>query len=322
MKTKAMAEGAMFCALAVLLALICYYVPFLIVLYIFIPVPIVVLARKQGFKVSMISSVAATILLFLLVDPVTAVSFGMYLILVGCSLGYTYYKEKNGFIKLLIGYGSSFLVIILGIVLFQVISGQNYIDNMITMFATASTEALKIYENPGLLSGDQMAQMGTMIDSLMNTLKLSIPGAFLILPFFLGWANVVFSDIILKRLRMPVVPLKKLSQWQLPKSLKTFLIVVIVFVLAIDLMKIEAVPQIYTFTITSIISTIYFIMGLSFIFWLMARKKVKENMGLKILIVVLCVLFSFLMSIVTFVGVIDIYIDLRMLIEIKGGTKS
>lgn len=64
MKTKAITEGALLCALTVLLSLLCYYVPLMIILYIFIPVPMVVLAKRQDMRTTVVSSLAASAILF------------------------------------------------------------------------------------------------------------------------------------------------------------------------------------------------------------------------------------------------------------------
>ena len=83
MKTKAITEGAMLCALAVIIALFSSYVPFLLLLFFLIPVPMVILAEKQGFKVTLIAGLAATLILFMFMDPLTAGGYGIYMIFVG-----------------------------------------------------------------------------------------------------------------------------------------------------------------------------------------------------------------------------------------------
>ncbi|MEG0377375.1 MAG: DUF2232 domain-containing protein [Eubacterium sp.] len=319
MKTKAIAEGAIFCALAVVFALICYYVPFLVLFYFFIPVPIIVLAQKQGFKVALIASIAATLILLFLVDPIMAAVYGMYMIFMGCALGYVYFKKKDGFVRLFVGCFGAFIVLALMFIIFWAMTGTNGVEAIIQSFDAISKEAMEIYKNSGMLSGDQMNQMQGMFDTMINSMKLAIPVTVIVIPFFISWANIVVADVLLKRMRVNSVPLKRLSEWRLPASFKTFLIIIIIAVLIIDIFKIEAVPIIYTATLTNIISLIYLVMGLSFVFWFMNRKRKKESMGLKVLVVIISLLLPMVTYVLTFAGVLDIYIDLRRMIEGKGG---
>ena len=103
MKTRGITEGAMFCALGVILTLISYYLPFFVLLVFFIPVPMVVLGKRQGLKVSILSSIAATILIGLFLGPLNAISFGALMLFVGCSLGFAYHRDLAPVIKVGIG---------------------------------------------------------------------------------------------------------------------------------------------------------------------------------------------------------------------------
>lgn len=320
MKTKAITEGALLCALAVVIALFSMYVPFLAVLLVFIPVPMVILTKKHGLKVSVVASLAATLILVFFMDPVSMALYGSYMIFVGCSLGYAYNKGKNGFVKLGIAYAGAFLALLFSIILLQIISGQNFIAMLTQIMDESSKDVLTLYNTMGMFSGEQMGQIQSAIDQGIKTMKMTIPMAFLISPFFVGWANVVLSDTILRRVKIDNEPLRSLSQWRVPTSLKNFLITIVIILLALDLFKIEAVPVIYTYTLTLVIYFIYFIMGLSFTFWFINRKRKKESRGLKILVIVGSIIVPIIASLVSIVGVADIYIDIRRFIENRDGT--
>lgn len=320
MKTKAITEGAMLCALAVIIALFSSYVPFLLLLFFLIPVPMVILAEKQGFKVTLIAGLAATLILFMFMDPLTAGGYGIYMIFVGCSLGYMYYKRKDGFLKLAAAYAGIFAAIILIIILLQVLTGQNFVAMLTETIDTSSAQVMDVYRSLGAFPEEQLSLLQTAVDQMKETMKMVIPLAFLISPFFIGWANVLISDTILKRMRLQVKPLPQLSKWRLPRSFKNFLIMVVIILLVIDLAHIDTIPAVYTYTLMMIIYLLYFLMGISFVYWLINRKRAKESMGLKILIVVLCLFIPYISYIISFVGVADIYIDVRKFIENRDGT--
>lgn len=310
----------MLCALAVVIALFSSYVPFLLLLFFLIPVPMVILAEKQGFKVTLIASLAATLILLMFMDPLTAASYGIYMIFVGCGLGYMYYKRKDGFLKLAVAYCGVFAALILMLVLLQVLTGQNFVAMLTETIDTSSAQVMDVYRSLGAFPEDQLSLLQTAVDQMKETMKMVIPLAFLVAPFFIGWVNVLVSDVILKRMRMPVNPLLPLSRWRLPRSFKNFLILVVIALLVIDLAHIDAIPAVYTYTLMMIIYLLYFLMGISFVFWLINRKRTKESMGFKILIVVLCLLIPYISYIISFVGVADIYIDVRKFIENRDGT--
>ncbi len=325
MKTKSLTEGAMICALSIILSLLCYYVPFMILLYIFIPVPIIILSQRQGTLVALIASIGATALLFIFIDFITAITFGAFLILTGCGLGYVYNKGKGGFLKLVVGYVCIFLTLVLMIAMMQVVTGQNFVESLVMEFSTAGDSAIALYQNTGLLSADQLAQMEELVKTMMTSVKMLIPTVFLVTPFFIVWANVVVADKIIGRIKVGGdkvnIPLKPLSQWALPKSLKVFLLVVLSFVMIVNLTGTTAIPTIYVFTLLEICFIIFAVMGLSFLFWIIGRKRKKESMGLKIGIVVLCTLFSFGMYFLSMLGVADTYLNIRSAIKMKDEMK-
>ncbi|MEG1432006.1 YybS family protein [Eubacterium sp.] len=322
MKPKALTEGALLCGLSVILALLCYYVPFMIIFYIFIPVPIVVLCRRHGFGVSMISSAAATLILFLLVDVLSAATFGMYLILVGCGLGYAYFKEKSGFTKMMAAYLSVLITLLGMLVIAQLVTGQNFIEMLSTELTAVGNQVMDTYRSIGLLSGDQLSQMQTILDQMLTSIKMTIPLAFLMMPFFIAWANVVVCDTLLKRLKVPVTAMPSLSQWRVPRSLKTFLLIIVMFLLVVQIGGLTMIPEIYTYTLMQIVYYVYILMGVGFLFWLVNRKRKKESMGLKVLIVAICLLVPFTSYIISMLGVADIYMNVRQLIEMKDGMKK
>lgn len=326
MKTKAVTDGAMLCALAVIFSLLSYYVPFLMIFYFFIPIPAAIAARKHGLKVAVIAGAAATLILIFFMDIVSALTYGMYLLLAGCMVGYTYWKEQSGFYRLAAAYVAAFLTLMLSLMMFQVLSGQNFIAEFSSSIDQFTGELQKVYSsmaaNPEMqemLSAEQLDSAVKMVDGLGLAVKMMLPSSFLIAPFIIGWVNIVLTDKIMMRLKLRVKKLKPLSQWRLPKSLATFLICIITFLLLSDLMGWEFIPEIYTITLTNICYTIYLLMGISFIFWLINRKREKESMGLKVLTVVICFLFSWIMSLLIFVGVADTYMNLRGLIDFNGG---
>ena len=309
MKTRGITEGALFCALAVILTIISYYIPFLVILIFFIPVPMVVLGKRQGLKVSIISSLAATILIFLFMDPITALSFGALMFFVGCSLGFAYYKNISSVRKVIVG-AVGFAILLIAVVLgYQFIMGVNFTDYIFQTMETSTKEVMNIYETSNMMDASQLTTVKESMDAGIQTMKLVLPSTFLLLPVLFSMVNIVVCDLILKRIGYSIQGFKPLSQWKIPTSLKYFLAIFIIGDFIISIFQITAIPEIYIYTFIVIINMIFLVMGISFIFDFMEYKKV-HNKGLKVLVVFVALL---LQSFVTLLGVADVYLGLRMI---------
>ncbi|KNZ42572.1 YybS family protein [Acetobacterium bakii] len=307
MKTRGITEGAMFCALAVILALACFYVPFIAILMLFIPVPIIVLGQRQGLKVSLVASVAATIIIALFLGPINALSFGALLLVVGCSLGYTYHRNGSPFIKITVGYLGFGLVVIALIASYQFLMGVSFTADFFQLIETSTKEAITLYETSGIMDTNQLSAAKETMNAQMINMKMIIPTAMLLIPLIFSFANVAISDGILKRLRYSVQGIKPLAQWQMPKSLKYFLFMLLMGSFILDIFQVTAIPEIYTVNIMNLVYLVYFVMGLSLIFDFMEYKK-QDNKALKVVVVMIALLLQF---IVTMIGVADTYMEIR-----------
>lgn len=309
MKTKGITEGAIFCAIAVLLSLVSYFVPFLILLTFFIPIPMIVLGKRQGLKVSILSSIAAAFLIGILLGPIIALQFGLLLLWVGCSLGVAYQKNLSAMKKLIIGVIGFSIFMIFIILSYQLITGINFVSSITEYFEMASKEALKLYENSGLLDGTQITDLEGLMDTSMKMVMMSIPTTFILLPVFLSLANVFIADLILKHLNYPVKSFKKLKDIRVPNHLKVVLTLLVLFSFMVSIFKIEIIPEIYIVTIRNLVYLVFFVMGLACIFDFLSFKKIKSKI-VKVLIVLVSML---LQTIVIFLGIMDTYLDIRKL---------
>lgn len=307
MKTRGITEGAIFCAIAVILALASVYIPIFAILMFFIPVPMVALGKRHGLMVSVVASLAATIMIGMFLGPVNAISFGILLFFVGCSLGYAYYRNMGPVQKIIIGYLGFALVMIAAIVSYQFLMGVNFITLLSQSLDASTPEVLAIYQNTGVMDANQLLLKKEFIDAQVITMKMLIPSVVLLLPLVFGFVNVVSCDAILKRLGYTVKRMKPLRQWKMPKSLKYFLFIFLMGSFIISIFQVTVIPEIYVINIMSLVYLVYFVMGLSFIFDFMAYKKL-TNKGIKVLVVFVALAFQF---VVTMIGLADTYMEIR-----------
>lgn len=307
MKTRGVTEGALFCAIAVILSVISFYVPFFTILTFFIPIPMIILGKRQGLKVSILSSVAATILIGIILGPIAVLQYGLMLLLVGCSLGWAYEKDLTSVRKSIVGaVGFAFFMLAL-IFSYQIITGVNFLGELNGIIKTSAQDAIAIYEGSGLLSSAQLADMQLTVDETLKLFQMSIPAVFLLTPVLLAMVNVTVSDVILKKMGYPVNGFKPLGRWKVPEHLKVFLLLLMLLIFAVTLFRIEMIPEIYLYTVRILVYFVFFIMGIACIFNYLAYKKMK-NKGIKVLIIFICTLFP---TVITFLGIADTYLDIR-----------
>ncbi len=309
MKTRGLTEGAIFCGIAVLLSLVSVFIPFLVLLTFFIPVPMIVLGKRQGLKVSILSSIAAGLLIGILLGPILALQFGLLMVWVGCSLGLAYQKNLSAFKKSIIGtigFAGFIIVIILS---YQLLTGIDFAGTMMGFFEQGAQDALAFYQKSGLLNGSQLDDMKEIMEASMKMVMMTIPTTFILLPVILALANVYSTDLILKRLNYPVKSFKKLENLKLPNHLKVVLTLSLLVTFMVSFFDIQVIPEIYVVTIRNLVYLVFFVMGLACIFNFLAVKRIKSK-AIKILLVIMSIL---LQTVVIFLGIVDTYLDIRKL---------
>ncbi|WKY44499.1 DUF2232 domain-containing protein [Eubacteriaceae bacterium ES2] len=307
MKTRGITEGAIFCAITVILSLLTFYLPFFVILTFFIPVPMIILGKRQGFKVSILSSVAASLLLGLLIGPVAAIQLGMLLLFVGCCLGLAYTKKLSAVKKTILGSIGFAIFIVANVLFYQVLTGVNYITWMIEMLETSSQDLLQFYQSIGALDASQLQSMETVVENNLQMVLLTIPSAFLLMPVLLAMANIFCADLILKRLGYEVKDYRSFSDLTMPQHLKVFLMLLLLGVFLVNMLQISAIPEIYTTTVSTLVNFVFFVMGMACIYNYLAYKQVK-NKGIKVLVGFMCFFFQ---PLITFLGIADTYLDIR-----------
>lgn len=307
MNTRGITEGAIFCAIAVILSLLSFYIPFFVILTFFIPVPMIVLGKRHGLKVSILASLAATILLALLLGITMAFQLGMMLLPVGCGLGWAYSKNLSPTKKTLVGSGGFAVFIIALILFYQLLTGVNFISSMIEMFETSSQEVINLYQSMGIMDATQLATMESVVEDNLKMMLLTIPSAFLMMPVLLAMANIYCTDLILKRLGYPIRGYKSLGNLTLPGHLKTFLLILLVGIFLTSVLSVEIIPEIYIATVRNLVNLVFFVMGMACVYNYLSFKKM-SNKGIKVLVGFVCFL---LQPMIVFLGIADTYLDIR-----------
>ncbi len=312
MNVRGITEGALFAALTIILSLLGYYVPFLtVIIYIILPIPTILMYKRFGLVYAFLEAVTASLLLFLFIDPINTIIIACNIAVPGILLGYSYYAKKSGGIRVLFGYFGSLVALIVEIVLSQVVMGVPFVEEFTNEINTMTQTVLDTYQNAGLLQGDNATTLVNSVNQVKDMLLMLLPTIFLTLPLMVSYCTVLFTDLLFHRLGIKYQPIKPLTEWQLPDSAKNFIAITTLIIFLLNYFLQDSPYYIYTYTIELIIMGLFTLMGFSFIFWYLNVKFKRKLVFVRVLIVLLCLLVSWLLTLVSLIGIFDTYFGIR-----------
>lgn len=312
MKARAITEGALMAALTVIIALLSYYVPFLSVFsYLLLPLPTIVLFKRHGIAPAVSESIVASLLLLLFISPINALLLGADIILPGLFLGYGYYKDKSGGFRVMLGFFGYLFAFAIELILFEKMTGVSVTDDFINQINATTDFMTSAYQQAGLLTGSEGETLVSNIDQINETVKMLFPTMIILIPAIMSWLIVQIDDILFKRLNLSFKPVPPITEWRIPRSAKNILGLVVIISIIWGHVVVNPIYAVYPYTFEAIALFIFMIMGFAFVFWFIQRRYGKKRIFLRILIIVLCLFFPVFVSIIVFLGMADIYFDIR-----------
>lgn len=322
MKLGAIPSSLLIGLMMIVTAILVYFFPILTIIYFFVPISIMLLGRRHKIVYTISGTLFAAIILAVLFPITDMVFFCVYGVLIGCGLTLLYQRKDKGYERLTVLYLGILVCFAVLIIVFQVTKGQSFIDYLVYEFDRTSSAFMEIYKTSGAFTDEQITVLSELLEQGFTAIKMLVPTVFITTPFFMAWAIMVIAESFLKKSVLTLKRLAPLSYWQVPKSLKNVMAIILVIVLIIDMGGIEAFPAIYVSTLTSIIYLVFYLMGLAFVFWFIRLKKQQEPMWAKVLIVLLTMTLSLISYLVIFIGITDIYFGLRERLDKTGSAQS
>lgn len=316
MKTRAITEGALMAALTIVCALLSYYVPFLSVFsYLLLPLPTIILYKRHGFTPALLESIASTICLALFMDIFSAILQGVNIILPGLMLGYGYREDKTGGYRVLLGFFAYLATYAVELILFERLTGISAMEDFINSINEMTNMMSGIYAQSGMYDASQLKTLDSTLDQVNETIKMLYPTMIILIPAIMSWLIVKLDDIIFRRLNLSYKPVPPMTQWRIPRTAKNILALVVIVSIIAGHFITNPVLEVYPYTFEAISTFIFMIMGFAFIFWLIQKRFGKPMIFLRILVVILSMIFTVLVSIIVFLGMLDVYFDLRRFLD-------
>lgn len=328
--TRALVEGAVLAALTAMMGIF-YNVPFLDVVTMFWPVPIIIVGYRNGFKVSLLAAFAAALLVGLINNPIIGVILFVTYALPGAIMGNMMKKNKSIYATL--GAGGLILGITLGIEIIlslELVLGADilyiltHLGESLNSFYYLLLEQFKqasdIYRRLGF---DEAA-----ITQFVETFKLYLDWAIIRVPYALlatglavSYLNFKVVRLILNRTGHKIEDLKNFADWSLSKAAKRVLLAVTLAILLLMASKTTFLYIAYT-NLWVLLMMTYFILGLSVVTYIMRRMFARMEMPRPVQVIFMFLMVLVMLRVLPYIGIFDLVADIRRIDRIStGGTK-
>lgn len=297
---KAFIEAALIAAITTVFTISIIYIPILSVSIMLIPVPFMVLAYRHGNRYSILSFVTFSLLIGILVELIYA---GFLLLIFGpmiLAMGHYIKKQKEPYAVIGIG---TIVSVFSVLIIFQIAS---YIGN-VNIFDEI-TLAMEGVVNKQIDILKTMNIDALNADEVLDYLLMIIPGVFVIQSMIIAFGNYYITANVLKRFNVNNIELPQFSNFRLPRNI--VLGFVIVFILSYLTRYIKGIYHANLLTnVTLLFVFMFFIQGMSVISYLI--KKTKIPRAVRIFLLVLILFISPLLTVISFVGLIDAIVNIR-----------
>lgn len=218
-RTRALAEGALLAALAVVLVVAATLIPPLFILSFVAPAPLVVAVVRHGLRMGLLAGAVAGVLLAVFLG-LQALPAGLTLVATGVGLGNGLRRRWS--IEAVLGLGT---LVSLGAILVSLwislqVAGIDLIDMILTSTQASYQRSLElwqqIYERMG--TNVDIAPIEAELERVMELLPLLVPGILVGTAAVTSFANYVAAAAPLRRLGNPVPELPPFARWQLPPA--------------------------------------------------------------------------------------------------------
>lgn len=288
------------------LAAIYLYIPLVSVITIwFIPIPLMYLVAKYGWRpgtAALIVSVFFLLALRLNLSVLMPISF----LITGYVAGWVLLLKKSAFVILLAASLSNIAQLILALAGSVLLFHYNPVADIKSQIGKSLGSMLS--QSGSLLNqsqGGMLSQYQTYLDYIGNLAPSILVVIGLIYALIVEWIGLP----ILKKLGIAVPAWVPFRKWQVPKSVIWFFLIALLLGQA-GVLTDGSPLMVTTINITFIMEMLLAVQGMSFIFFIFHHWRLP--LFIPVLIAVLTVLLSFLLlQPVTILGIIDLGFDLR-----------
>lgn len=311
MKTRSLTEGALLGALTVLLTILGEYlgIPAVIV-----PVPLILLVYRQGFRWGVITSLVAALVTGLAAGHVLA---GLSIIIwgfVGVALGIAL-KEKLSFPKLMvIGIFANLVVIGLNALLYTLIIGGSQFLDMMNTLTQSIEQAMDTARSLGAAE-EALVNYQVMLQLVPFIFRNALPAMLFLSSLAMAFIHLAVARLVLKRMGDSVPWVKPFTQWRLPGYCAIFLIFGWITTQLAILLELPPWLEFVGANLFYISSSAYLVTAISLAWYYFNQRRTPTF--LRVLFVLLLFWVPFVLMAMMLLTIVDGFVDLRRLMASK-----
>ncbi|KRQ85969.1 hypothetical protein ABG79_02273 [Caloramator mitchellensis] len=305
--TKSLIESSLLTAIAVVLILISIYIPVFYYIGLFMwPLPLALVQIKHGYKYSITSLVATTIIILLFTDPYTAFGFAITNGLLGIALGYMIKKRANVFTMIFVMVIINIISLTASIKLFGLIAGQDYIKMAFEELYRSLDTAKNMYSKMGIPKETTEAIFKSIPPR--ETMMMLIPTALIFHGILSSVITYFFAKKIYSRFGIKLEDIPKFSNWYIPAKFALTLMLLILLGYLAAYMRLNRGEAILL-NAMYLMMFVFTINGLAALSFYLEKRGLAKSLRLLIMFFV----FTSFGNLLFIVGIIDYSLNLRKL---------
>jgi len=281
-----------------------------------LPIPATLLVISGRIRDAIISAVLGVVLLFFF-NYILAII--IIIIIIAVSFSYRFYIEQNKSLKFII-IGIFIIFLAAGLLYIMIVSAvnrvnfiretlngyNNYIDNI------SSDSILKDYAGLMMIDDTQFEIVLSQTQYILRFIPYLLPGIFMVCLASIGIINYQFSHTILKKYNTKIKPLPLFKNWDIPWYWCWGIILGLILILIPSFnSSMDKLIDVVGFNLLVIFGMLYFVLGVSVLWGLFEKFKIRIIWRAVILVVIS--LFMGLVIILPIVGLFDTWINFRRL---------
>lgn len=295
-KVQPTVEGAFLAALTVIFYLSSLYIPFLGVFLSFLcPLPVMFLVIRWNWKTGLLASLVASGIVFAFAGIVQALTCLLGFTLLGITMGLTIRKGWSSLEVIAWNAVVSLLskLTLVGIAIILV--GRNPLLENIAIMEEALGNVTRFLKNVGEIN----------VQSLIDFMKLVLPAVLILASLFDTTLNFFLGRLVGQKLRIHFPEVASFGQWQMPRSV--FWAFVLSWLLVLTggstfLGKVGVNLQVVT-------QILFLVHGLSLVYYFLGRYI--HSRALKGVIIVFLLFQPFFSTLLSWLGIFDVWFDFR-----------
>jgi len=228
-RVRPMVEGGLLAAIVIIFAMVSIYLPIIgSLVSLFLPVPIILLGVRHGYKWSILATLVAGIFSAMLIGPLKAsvvIGFG----LIGIVLGYAFRMNFSPMKTILWSFIAVLISNIALLWLGDLTTGVNFLEEYRVFIAKIIEEIITIDQTKGI-SEETLAQLVAIKPIMIKIYQMAIPSMILMVCAGETFAIFFIAKVVLKRFGYTIEDFPPFRNWMLPDCIAYFFILSLVMI--------------------------------------------------------------------------------------------